>query len=84
MKQELSQEIFNEWKAHPVTRALESLLRDWRAARMEEWAQGGLMVEEQFATGLANARGVAECAAFKTVLEVELSQLNEAGNDRES
>ena len=57
------------------------LLEEWRHERMEEWARGGLMIEEQFATAIVNARAVAECAAFRSVLDIELTQLE--GNPNE-
>ena len=81
MMESLPEESFKAWLESPVTKALHHLLRARRLELMEQWASGGFMIEENFATALVNARAVAECAAYQDVLDMDLEQLKEISHE---
>lgn len=76
----LTEEAFQGWKADPVTQDYYKLLREWRAALMEQWAAGQFNSDEPTVTHAANCGAVGEVRLLQKLLELDLEQFEEGLN----
>jgi hypothetical protein len=75
---ELGPEEWEEWKRHPVTKEILSLLQRKRAFLKEQWSNGNFTAQDQFGTAIANACAIGECKAYAWVLDLDVGEVNGA------
>ncbi len=79
-KQEISQEEFNSWLAHPVTQALRESFR-LRAQEIQvEWLNGSFTGGSADETIQMNSEAIGRARAYALVSELELMDLEGLGS----
>lgn len=69
---QISEEMFLEWKSHPVTQALEQVLRQWVEEGKQNWAEGNYLSPE---TKPLEDHNVGMIRAYTVVLNVDFEKL---------
>ena len=77
----LTEEAFQGWKADPVTQDYYKLLREWRAALMEQWAAGQFQQESRDSILILNAAALGELRAYERLEELDYEQIEETLRD---
>lgn len=81
----LSQEAFNQWRHHPVTKAVRAYLQHWRDRQVEEhtnrWEAGELLSEKEEDAIATAARMVIE---IKNLEFEHIARFYNFTNDEES
>lgn len=67
----VSQEMLDEWLAHPVTREFAARLRRQRQSIMEQWANGNFIRETEFQTAVVGAAAHRHALVLNTLLDLE-------------
>ena len=73
----LSEEDFAGWLAHPVTRALHAFLQQGINQAAEDWLAGGLVLEDNWKSGMKQANTIGRCEMARTILNLEVIQLGD-------
>ena len=74
--QVLSQEMFADWKEHPVTEALLEAVKLKRQRLHERWEAGQFTDQGQFGTAILNAKAIGQCEEILFLLELDVETLN--------
>ena len=74
---EISKEEMEEWRLHPVTKALLDHLQQERESLKEQWACDQFAAEDGKTTDLVNAHARGICRAYAKVINIETGDLNE-------
>jgi len=74
-RQELSQEAWDGWLQHPVTKALRRTLLYWQRQKQEQWASGAFTDQQHFGTAILNAKAIGNCEAWNQVIELDFDKL---------
>lgn len=72
---QLSEDDFQGWMSHPVTRAMRDWLRAGIKATGEDFVAGALTMNDQWQSGMKQAHAIGRCEMAQTILDLELSQL---------
>ena len=73
--QNLQQEEFEAWLAHPVTQAILGLARRRKEAFKEQWATGAFTDLSQYGTAILNAKAIGGCEQLDWLLELDYHQV---------
>lgn len=74
MSRVVTEEEFNEWRDHPVTKEVMKLLGAKREELRTAWENGSFMDYTQEGTGLVNTHNLGQCQAFRLVQELTYEQ----------
>lgn len=75
MPEAVSEEMWNDWKQHPVTKALQNWASEQRLALMEDWATSQFLGEGQFGTAMVNAKAVAQCELLAELMDLDYQRV---------
>jgi hypothetical protein len=69
MSRALTEEEFNEWKLHPMTRELSRVLEAKRETLRRQWESGAFTDYEREATALVNVGNLGTCKGYAFVVD---------------
>lgn len=81
MREKLTAEDLDSWKANLVTVQFYQLLRAFREDLKEQWAQGAFSNEEAAITQVASAGAIHQIRFVEQLLELTVEQFNEGLGD---
>jgi len=74
MSRTFSEEEFNEWKSHPVTRAVMEILAKKREGLRQDWEGGSFTDWESSAMALTNVGNIGTCRGYAFVQGLDYEQ----------
>lgn len=78
MSRALTEEEFNEWKSHPVTRAVMEILARRREQMRRDWEGGSFTDYDVSAMALTNVGNIGTCKGYAFVMDLDyISYLGE-------
>ena len=66
---------------HPVTQALQLLLRRRQDDLKEQWAAGQFTDQGQFGTAILNAKAIGNCEAYEKIEQLDFEEFIEELSD---
>jgi hypothetical protein len=78
------EEEWERWLTQLETRALRQLLREWRQALAEQWANSNFQSERLEETAVMNAGALGEMKVLNALLDLDYQQLIEGLKDERS
>ncbi len=67
----LTEEEFNEWKSHPMTRALMEILSAKRESLRQAWEGGSFTDYDAQAMALTNVGNIGTCRGYAFVMDLD-------------
>ena len=80
----LTEEEFNEWKSHPMTRAVMEILAARRESLRQAWEGGSFTDYEAGTTALINVGNIGTCKGYAFVMDLDYETYIGELDDRES
>ena len=79
-----TEEMYLDWKAHPVSQQHRVMLEEWRKDLMAQWAAGRFQADgDPTKTAIANAGALSEVTLLTRLIEQDYEQFTETFNDEE-
>ena len=66
---------FQEWKHHPVTKALRAYLSSGVEGVKEDFIKGALVMNDCWQSGMKQANSIGRCEMAQMILDLEANQL---------
>lgn len=70
-----TEQDFNDWRLHPVTKAVQELLRRWEEELKTRWAHGEFTDVSQYEAAIVNAKRVGQCEIIEHLKQLDYEQL---------
>ena len=79
-----TEEMYQDWKAHPVSQAYQEMLKEWRKDLTAQWAAGRFQADgKPLKTAIANAGALSEVTLLTRLIEQDYEQFTQSFDEEE-
>src|SRR5271154_5441107 len=78
-----TEEMFQAWKAHPVSQLYHQMLAEGRQALRDQWEAGVFQGRTPLETAVANVGALSQCRLYKDLMEMNYEQFCESFDEEE-
>ena len=72
---------FSDWLQHPMTKYFMDWVRQGIKDDEDAWSSGAYTDQSQWGTAIKNAEAIGRCGLAKTILSIELKQLEDRNEE---